>query len=72
MATNPPAPPPRGGQGDFDSSDTILFIDEGPGDTTIRPSDPNIPKDWPPPRRPWPPPARGDAGAAAPPPPEDA
>jgi hypothetical protein len=72
MATNPTDPPGRGGQGDFDSSNTILIIVEGPGDTTIRPMRPNIPREWPPPRRPWLPPANGNTGAASPPPPENA
>ncbi len=48
-----PPPPPRCPPGhDTDSLNTILVIIDEPGDRTVRPMDPNLPRDWPRPNLP--------------------
>jgi hypothetical protein len=45
-ATQPPSPH-RDGQGVTDSSDSVIVEATGPGDTTIRPRRPNVPRYYP-------------------------
>jgi hypothetical protein len=47
MTAAKPDPPRRDGGDVIFSSDAILIIDDGPGDTTIRPRPPNVPRYFP-------------------------
>jgi hypothetical protein len=47
MATDQPEPPRHGGEWETSSEGTIFVSDDGPGDTTVRPRPPNIPRYFP-------------------------
>ena len=58
---NTPQPiPPNSGEPVTDSLNTIFVLADGPGDSTVRPTDPNLPLGWWP--RPQFPPKRPDNG----------
>ena len=56
--TNPDSGRRREHHSGTDNRDSIIVYDDGPGDTTVRPTRPDLLGDWPRPlRRPPPPPA---------------
>jgi hypothetical protein len=40
------------GEVTFSSEDSLIYVFDGPGDTTRRPRRPNNPREWPPPPKP--------------------
>jgi hypothetical protein len=50
--TNSQPDPVKNNEPDNDRSNIDIVYDDGPGDTTVRPRGPEIPRDWPRPQLP--------------------